>query len=177
MKRSRTIWQGALAAASLAAALFFGATPASASGTHASENLIMSTGFVDAQVEMVVCLDIVSGTLTGYVINPNTRKFFATYTTRAVTTDLGVAKGKNPKYAMVTGVAQFKPGAGGQRLGGCVVYITEETSGNMVAYAVPWDPGAVGTARPINAQFVKLGAVKVGSGGPRTGAAAAAEGK
>jgi hypothetical protein len=148
------------------------ASPVLATGTDKTENLILATGLLDGQNEIVVCLDIVSGTLKGFVINTNTRQFFAQYTAPSVATDLNVAKGRNPKYSLVTGVSGFKPGPGGARLGQCVVYIAEESSGNMVAYAVPWDPSAMsrGGAK-INAAFVKIGVVKVGAGGPAAGGA------
>lgn len=167
----RGVLLGVVAAA---AALDCGST-AMATGTDKTENIILATGLLDAQNEMVVCLDIVSGTLNGYVINTNTRKFFAQYTAPSVATDLNVPKGRNPKYSLVTGVSSFKPTGAGGRLGQCVVYIAEETSGNMVAYAVPWDPAAMSRSQPFKANFVNLGLVKIGAGGP-TGPGAVAEG-
>jgi hypothetical protein len=158
-------------AVAVAACLAIGTT-ARATGTDKTENLILATGVLDGQNEIIVCLDIVSGSLKGFVINTNTRQFFATYTAPSVATDLNVAKGRNPKYSLVTGMAGFKPGPGGAKLGQCVIYVAEESSGNMVAYAVPWDAGAMSRAgAKINVQFVKIGVVKVGAGGPAAGGA------
>lgn len=162
----KTWRRGVLAAVLAAAATLVGATSASATGTDKTENLILATGLLDGQNEIVVCLDIVSGTLKGFVINTNTRQFFAQYTAPSVATDLNVPKGRNPKYSLVTGLSSFKPTGGGGRLGQCVIYVAEETSGNMVAYAVPWDPSAMSRNQKINMAFFKIGVVKVGAGGP-----------
>lgn len=166
-------WRRPLAVVFTAVAAFAAsASTASATGTDKSENLILATGLLDGQNEIVVCLDVVSGTLKGFVINTNTRQFFATYTAPSVAGDLNVAKGRDPKYSLVTGMAGFKPGPGGAKLGTCVIYVAEESSGNMVAYAVPWDSGAMSRAgAKINAAFVKIGVVKVGTGGPAAGGA------
>ncbi|MEX2187110.1 MAG: hypothetical protein WD875_09965 [Pirellulales bacterium] len=172
MIRTEKTWRrGVVIALVAAAATVVGASNASATGTDKTENLILATGLLDGQNEMVVCLDIVSGTLKGFVINTNSRQFFAQYTAPSVAADLNVAKGRNPKYSLVTGISTFKPTGGGGRLGQCVIYVAEESSGNMVAYAVPWDPSAMSRNQPINAPFVKLGVVKVGAGGPAAGGA------
>ena len=178
-KRTLKSWRYA-GVAVLAAFLtcFAAASPVSATGTDKTQNLILATGLLDGQNEIVVCLDVVSGTLKGFVINTNTRQFFATYTAPSVAGDLNVAKGRDPKYTLVTGMSGFKPGPGGAKLGQCVIYVAEESSGNMVAYAVPWDAGAMSRAgAKINAAFVKIGVVKVGSGGPAAGGAVEEGGK
>jgi hypothetical protein len=163
----RRVFSGLLAVAACLAT----ASTASATGTDKTENLILATGLLDGRNEIIVCLDIVSGTLKGFVINTNSRQFFATYTAPSVAADLNVPKGRNPKYSLVTGTADFKT-AGGAKLGTCVIYVAEESSGNMVAYACPWDSGAMSRASAkINVQFVKLGVVKVGAGGPAAGGA------
>jgi hypothetical protein len=176
-EKTRRSWATKLMAAVLAvAACLSSASTASATGTDKSENLILATGILDGGNEIVVCLDIVSGTLKGFVINTNTRKFFAQYTAPSVATDLNVPKGRNPKYTLVTGLAAFKAG-GGVKLGQCVIYVAEESSGNMVAYAVPWDAGAMSRTANVNAAFVKIGVVKVGAGGPAAPGGAVEEGE
>ncbi len=171
MIRTEKTWRrGVLVALVAVGASFGGASSAMATGTDKTENLILATGVLDGQNEIVVCLDIVSGTLKGFVINTNTRKFFAQYTAPSVATDLNVAKGRNPKYSLVTGISTFRP-TGAGKLGQCVIYVAEETSGNMVAYGVPWENAAMSRTQNINAAFVKIGVVKVGAGGPAAGGA------
>jgi hypothetical protein len=177
MIRTEKTWHRGIVVASLAAAAaLVGASNASATGTDKTENLILATGVLDGRNEMVICLDIVSGTLKGFVINTNSRQFFAEYTAATVAADLDVPKGRNPKYSLVTGISDFKPTGAGGRLGQCVIYVAEETSGNMVAYAAPWDPSAMSRNQPVKVPFVKLGVVKVGAGGP-AGAGAVQENK
>jgi hypothetical protein len=157
-EKTRRSWATKLMVAVLAVAgCMTGASTASATGTDKSENLIIATGILDGG-------------------NTNTRKFFAQYTAPSVATDLNVPKGRNPKYTLVTGLAAFKAG-GGVKLGQCVIYVAEESSGNMVAYAVPWDAGAMSRTANVNAAFVKIGVVKVGAGGPAAAGGAVEEGE
>jgi hypothetical protein len=173
MKRAWNHWQGALGLAALALVTWTtSGSQVDAASTHSSENMILATATLDGQVEMVVALDIVSGTLSGHVMNTNTRKFFGSYVTRTVNADLQVPKGKSPKYTLVTGGASFKANAAGGRLGSCVIYIAEENSGNLMAYAVQWESSILNTPKGFNNQpFIKLGMVKVGAGGPKAGGA------
>ncbi|MEX0585322.1 MAG: hypothetical protein WD176_01670 [Pirellulales bacterium] len=130
-------------------------TPLYATATHSTENLTAATGFVDQDAEAVIYLDHVTGELNAYVINTNNYKLFAAFNYKAVNSDLGLANVKNPKYSLVTGVSNFKP-SGLNRLAGCVVYVAEESSGQFVAYGMPWKGGAMAAGTPIKANFIKL---------------------
>jgi hypothetical protein len=138
-------------------------TPLYATATHGTESVTMATGSLEVGLEAVVVLDHVTGELTGYVTNPNNGKFFARYTYANVNGDLQLAKGKNPKYTVTTAAMPFKP-SGTNRLGQCVIYVAEETSGNIVAYGIPWNPGKKSSNDISQGNFVKLDTAKVGTG-------------
>lgn len=145
--------------------------PAFASATHGSENLTAATGLVDSGAEAVIYLDHVTGELTGYVLSTTTWAVVGNYHHPRVNQDLQLANVKNPKYTLVTGATAFKP-KGANRLGSCVVYVAEETTGMMVAYGMPWDTGSMTRTTPINRPFVKLaGPLKVSSAVRRGGGA------
>ena len=136
--------------------LFVGAmapnAPLHASATHGEDSFAIATGEVDIGLEGVYFLDMITGELTGYVINQNTGKFTTVYK-HNVLKDMGELK--NPKFLMVTGLAGLRQGVGG-RIGRSVVYVAEMNSGKFLAYAVPWAPTRAATNLPTAAPFVLL---------------------
>src|SRR5262245_43601067 len=92
--------------------LFVGAmapnAPLHASATHGEESFALATGDIDVGLEGVFFLDMVTGELTGFVINPNTRRFTTAYK-HNVLKDLGEVS--KPRFLMVTGVADLRQGA------------------------------------------------------------------
>jgi hypothetical protein len=139
-------------------------TPLHAFATHSTEGLTLASGTLEQNLEAVIAVDHVSGEMTGYVANPNNPAgILVQYVYPNVNNDLGV-KTKSPKYTVVTAMSPFKP-AGAARLGMCVVYIAEESTGTMVAYGMPWDPGrksGIGGTAKLN--FVKLFTARTGTG-------------
>jgi hypothetical protein len=138
--------------------LFFGSmapnAPLHASATHGEESFALATGEVEMGLEGVFFLDMVTGELTGYVINPNTRKFTTRYK-HNILKDMGEIS--KPRFLMVTGNADLRQGAqGGVRIGRSLVYIAEMNSGKFLAYAVPWVPARAATNTPTDAPFVLL---------------------
>jgi hypothetical protein len=128
-------------------------TPLHASATHGQDSFAIATGEVDVGLEGIFFLDMVTGELTGYVINPNNGKFTTAYK-HNVLKDMGELK--NPRFLMVTGVANLRQGPSNVRLGHSVIYVAEMNSGKFVAYAVPWAPGRAATNLPTAAPFVLL---------------------
>jgi hypothetical protein len=160
---------GMMALAGVVASRFGPSQPLYASATHGTENLTAATGFVEPGAEAIVYLDHVTGELTGYVLSTTTWAVVGNYRHNSVAQDLQLNNVKNPKYTVVTGTTAFKP-KGAQRLGSCVVYVAEETTGLMVAYGMPWDTGSMTRNAPINRPFVKLaGPLKVSSAVRRGG--------
>ena len=137
--------------------LFFGAmapnAPLHASATHGEESFALATGEVEMGLEGVFFLDMVTGELTGYVINPNTRKFTTRYK-HNILKDMGEIS--KPRFLMVTGTADLRQGARRRADRASIVYIAEMNSGKFLAYAVPWVPARAATNTPTDAPFVLL---------------------
>jgi hypothetical protein len=76
-----------------------------------------------------------------------------------VTKDLGVGAGKNPRYLMVTGMADMRKGGQGQ-LGSSIVYVAEFTSGNIAAYALPWTMSRAQAVDQVVLKFFPLDIMK-----------------
>jgi hypothetical protein len=171
---SRPVWLGLGVAVGLAVAWYVvrlsPPAPLWATTTHSTDNLIAATGFVESDAEAVIFLDAVTGELTAHVINTNTGKLFASFNQKSVTTDVGAGAVKNPKYTLVTGVTNFKP-FGTNRMASLVIYVAEETTGQFVAYGVPWPGGAMTRPpAPKPGAFVKITTGKT-SFAPRRAAA------
>ena len=121
--------------------------------SHGTDEKTIATVPLDDGMEAVVTLDHVTGTLTGYVLDRFTGKFFIQYV-RNVATDFPWAQGK---FLMATGRADFRQITGNERFANGVVYISEEASGQVAAYGIPWNSQLrANTARPLRAKFVAL---------------------
>jgi hypothetical protein len=142
-------------------------TPLWATSTHSSANLIAATGIIEEGAEAVIYLDAVTGELTAHVMNTNTWTLFATFNHKGVAGDVGAGAVKNPKYTLITGLTNFKP-KGANRLSSCVIYVAEETTGQFVAYGIPWPGGAMTARAPQKpGTFAKLAVGKTSSAARR----------
>jgi hypothetical protein len=126
--------------------------PLHASATHGEENFALATGEVELGLEGVFFLDMITGELTGYVINQNNGKFTTVYK-HNVLKDMGELS--KPRFLMVTGSAGLRQGVGG-RIGRSVIYVAEMNSGKFLAYGIPWAPARAATNLPTAAPFVLL---------------------
>ena len=121
--------------------------PLHASATHGEESFALATGEVEMGLEAVFFLDMVTGELTGYVINPNTRKFTTRYK-HNILKDMGEIS--KPRFLMVTGTADLRQGPRRRADRLSLVYIAEMNSGKFLAYAVPWAPARAATNTPTD---------------------------
>jgi hypothetical protein len=130
-----------------------------ASTAASGESFALATGLIDQDAEGVYLLDFATGELKCMVLNHLTRQFSATFATN-VTRELGVAK--NPSYLMVTGEMSFPRGGGMMRPALSVVYVVDSSTGNMVAYGIPWhrNVGSV-VGQPQIGPLVPLDAIRV----------------
>ncbi|MEZ6114996.1 MAG: hypothetical protein R3C28_00240 [Pirellulaceae bacterium] len=110
--------------------------PVFAMTAHGSDNKTIATVPLDGGMEAVITLDHATGDLTGYVLDQFTGKFFVQYRYN-VTRDFG--NGRH-RYMLATGSADFRQITGNQRMANGVVYVSEEASGQIVAYGMPWNP-------------------------------------
>ncbi|MGB7346982.1 MAG: hypothetical protein WBD20_22350 [Pirellulaceae bacterium] len=103
---------------------------------HGTEKKTLVTVPLDGGMEAVVALDHVSGDLTGYVLNRISGQFFIRYRHNVIK-EFPEHAGS---YLMATGIADFRGFRGNSRVASGVVYVSEESSGRVVAYALPWNP-------------------------------------
>lgn len=136
-------------------------TPVYASATQGSENFSVATGLVDEGVEAFYFLDFLTGKLKATVINRRDAGFSA-YFEYDIKQDFQ-SVGRNPKYLMVTGLANIPRGRGRSQLARSVVYITEANTGQMAAYVMPWDSTRQAAGKGQIATFMKIGAVPLRS--------------
>ena len=129
-----------------------------ATATHGQENFAIATGPIGIDVEAVYILDYLTGELKAAALNLQTGKFMSFFE-RNITKDLSAGTGKNPRYLMVTGMADMRKGGQGQ-LGSSVVYIAEFTSGQIVAYALPWTMSRAQALDTFKGEFFPLDGMK-----------------
>jgi hypothetical protein len=112
--------------------------PLHATATHGSERFAIATGPVDGSVEAIYVLDYLTGDLRAVVINNLLGRFNAFFSYN-IAGDFNVTDAKNPKFLMVTGLADVPRGYGRNIQTRSVVYIAEVSSGQVAAYAIPWN--------------------------------------
>ncbi len=128
-------------------------TTAHAMTAHGTDNKTMVTVPLDAGMEAVVTLDHVTSDMTGYVLNRTTGQFFIRYRYN-VSQDFPQHRGA---YLMATGLADFRGFNSNDRLANGVIYVSEESSGRVCAYAIPWNPQfAVSSAANQDLLFIPL---------------------
>ena len=139
----RNRWLVALGAGLLGGLLlsgFWPHTPLHAVATDRVDTFAMATGPVDADTEAVYFLDFLTGDLRAFVLAKTPGSFSAFYQYN-VAADLGIDPQKNPKYMMVTGLANLRRGGGARvQPSNAVCYVAELTTGTVAAYAIPWSP-------------------------------------
>lgn len=114
-------------------------SPLHATATDRYETFAMATGFVDDGIEAVYFLDFLTGDLRAAVLSKQMPMQFNAFFQRNILTDLGVDPSKNPRYLMVTGMSDVPRGGSQTRLSTSVVYVAEITTGQVAAYAIPWN--------------------------------------
>ncbi len=131
-------------------------SPLYAMTANSSERKTLVTVPLDAGLEAVVALDHVTADLTGYVLDRITGKFFLQYRYN-VGNDFPLRQGKQPRFLMVSGMADFRQFNSNERLADGLVYVAEESSGQVVAYGIPWNTQfRASTAGPQQLSFVPL---------------------
>ena len=118
-----------------------------ASASDTSEEFSIATGQVSGDAEGLFVLDHATGQLQCFVLYPRTAKFGAVFSANVGDALAGRGE-KGSKYVMVTGNAAF-PGVGRNMApAGTVLYVLDTTSGNFVAYGLPFDRTMLTSNRP-----------------------------
>ena len=113
-----------------------------ATASAIGDEFSMATGPVSPEAEGIFVLDHASGLLQCNVLYPRTGQFGAAFQTN-VKEALAGAGGKNSKYLMVTGAAQFQRGNGN-----CAVYVLDQSSGAYACFGIPFNEAAVNARAP-----------------------------
>lgn len=133
-----------------------GAIPLHAMTADSSDKKSLLTVPLDGGMEAVVALDHVTAELSGYVLDRFSGKFFLQYHT-SVAKDFPLRQGKLPRFVMVAGRADFRQFSTNERLADGVIYVSEENSGQVVAYGIPWNSQfRASTTGPQALPFVTL---------------------
>ncbi len=141
LRHNRLAWLGIGLVGGLILGGFWPESPYHAVATDRFETFAMATGPVDEDIEAVYFLDFLTGDLRAVVLSKQGNVFHAFFTYNVIN-DLGVDPSKNPRYMMVTGVADLRRGGARMQPSRAVVYVAEITSGRVAAYAIPWASSA-----------------------------------
>jgi hypothetical protein len=158
MANSRITWTLAGLAAGLVVGLNLGGlwpqVPVHATATHGQDNFAICTGVLDENVEGIFVLDSVTGELKAAAMNVQTRRF-NTWFEYNVARDLPT-NSKNPQYRIVSGITNIRQVVAAGQLARTVIYVAEATSGQVMAYGVPWVTGRHSSPIPLRETLVPL---------------------
>jgi hypothetical protein len=148
---------GALAATSYFAEsrIEFPETALHATASHGGNSLALATGSIDEESEGLFVLDYLTGDLQCWVLNSRTGTFLGQFKHNVVA-DLGIEKGKQPDYAMVTGTISPRGFSGNVKPANSVLYVADCNSGNVAVYAVPWNRSAAAAFAPQTGAMTRL---------------------
>jgi hypothetical protein len=124
-----------------------------ATASAVGDEFSMATGPVSQDAEGIFVLDHASGLLQCNVLYPRTGQFGAAF--QANVKDALPGGGKNSKYLMVTGAAQF-PGNASRGAANCVLYVLDQSSGGYVCYGIPFNESAVNARTPQMGAMIML---------------------
>jgi hypothetical protein len=156
--RNRIVLPGLMLLIGLVLGGMFPHTPLHAVATDRTESFLVASGLVDSDVEAVFLLDCLTGDLRAAVLGKTSGGFTSIYSYPGaqLMRDFGLDPSKNPKFHMVTGLADLRTGS--QNVyGSAVLYVVEVSSGKIAAYAVPWNRARFLTRAPISANLVLVG--------------------
>jgi hypothetical protein len=127
---------------------------AHAVATHGSDNFAIATGLVDQQIEALFFLDYLTGDLRAAIVNRRNAQFTGYFQHNVMADFAGISD--QPKFLMVTGMAGLVRGAGPSQLGECLIYIAEASSGQVAAYAIPYNSTLQASGAPQRGGFIKV---------------------
>jgi hypothetical protein len=126
-----------------------------ATATHGADNFAIATGLVDDGIEALYFLDFLTGDLRAAVVSRRNGEFTGFFQ-HNVLTDFNQI-GDAPRFLMVTGEADLPRGRGASQLGRSLVYVAEATSGQVFAYALPFDSTLNAAGKNQVGTFLKVG--------------------
>mgnify|MGYP006908209070 FL=1 len=159
MRSSRIAWLLAGAVGGLViglnAAGIWPQIPLHAVATHGQENFAICTAPMDDDIEAVFVLDDTTGDLKAACLNVQMRRF-NTFFDYNVLRDLPAPNGKNGAYRIVSGIASIRQNVAAGQMARSVIYVAEVSTGQLVAYGIPWVPGRAASLVPFKGTLVPL---------------------
>jgi hypothetical protein len=159
MHNSKITWLLAGAAIGLVVGLnlagIWPQVPLHAVATHGQDNFAICTAPMDDDVEAIFILDDVTGDLKAACLNIQMRRF-NTFFDYNVLGDLPAPQGKGGNYRIVSGVAAIRQNVAAGQMARSVVYVAEISTGQIVAYGVPWVPGRASSLVPFKGTLIPL---------------------
>jgi hypothetical protein len=132
-----------------------GGTPrAYATATHGSDNFAIATGLVDDGIEALYFLDFLTGDLRAAVVSRRNGEFTSFFQYNVLADFDQIAA--EPRFLMVTGEADLPRGRGASQIGQCLIYVAEATSGQVFAYALPFDSTLNAAGKPQVGTFIRV---------------------
>ncbi len=153
--RSRALWLAVGLVAGLSLGGVLPEVPLHAVATNSNDTFAIATGPLDQEVEAVFFLDHLTGNLNAFVLNK--LGAFNAFFNRNVLGDLQVNPAQNPRFLMVTGVANLQRTGAAMQPGQSICYVAEITTGRVAAYAVPWNAAMRNRTAPMQTGLLLLG--------------------
>jgi hypothetical protein len=126
-----------------------------ATATHGAENFAIATGLVDDGIEALYFLDFLTGDLRAAVVNRRNGEFAAFFQYNVMSDFDQIAE--NPRFLMVTGAADIPRGRGATQIGKSLIYVAEATSGQVFAYALPYNSTLNAAGQGQVGGFIRVG--------------------
>jgi len=130
--------------------------PLHATATDRFENFAIATGYVDDGVEALYFLDFLTGNLRAAVLSKQIPTRFNAFFERNILGDLGIESPEQARYLMVTGLADVRRGGSRLRPSSSVVYVAEITTGQVAAYAIPWDAQRHAAGQEFHGELIPM---------------------
>lgn len=122
--------------------------------THGADNFAIATGLVENGIEALYFLDFLTGDLRATVISRTNGAFTGFFTHNVLGDFEGVLQ--DPKFLMVTGLATMPRGRGFNQLADSLIYVAEASTGQVVAYALPFNSTLHAAGKPQTGRFLKV---------------------
>ncbi len=129
--------------------------PLHAVATHGQDNFAICTAPMDDDIEAIFILDDATGDLKAACLNVQIRRF-NTFFEYNVLRDLPATNAKNGRYRIVSGVASIRQNVAAGQLARSVIYVAEISTGQVMAYGIPWVPGRAAALVPFKGTLVPL---------------------
>jgi hypothetical protein len=126
-----------------------------ATATHGADNFAIATGQMDDSIEALYFLDFLTGDLRATVISRRTGTFSGFFQYNVMADFDQVAD--QPRFLMVTGAADIPRGRGATQIGKSLIYIAEATSGQVFAYALPFNSTLNAAGQGQVGGFIRVG--------------------